>query len=75
MFDAAHQAFDRGNLDDASMTLATHERMFPAGYFAEERETLRAQIAQRRSSSQSPQLSPLATAPQPAQPESPPSTP
>lgn len=44
-FDVAHQAFDRGNLDAALMALAAHERDFPAGAFAGEREILRARIA------------------------------
>ncbi len=47
-FDVAHQAFDRGNLDAALAGLAAHERDFPAGLFAGERELLRARITQLR---------------------------
>lgn len=47
-FDAAHQAFDRGNLDAALTALAAHERAYPAGLFATEREILRARIARLR---------------------------
>ena len=47
-FDAAHQAFDRGNLDDALTALAAHERDYSAGLFASEREILRARIARLR---------------------------
>lgn len=47
-FDAAHQAFDRGNFDDALTALVAHERDYPAGLFAGEREILRARIATLR---------------------------
>ena len=48
LFDAAHQAFDRGKLDLALAKIAAHERDFPAGQLAREREFLRAQIARRK---------------------------
>ena len=66
LFDAAHQAFARGNFDVALKTLATHERKFPSGYFAEARELLRAQITELRNSDSSapePQVGPVLTAP------------
>ena len=47
-FDKAHQAFDRGRLDDASAALAAYERKYPRGAYAAEGETLRARIAQLR---------------------------
>jgi TolA-binding protein len=47
-FDKAHQAFDRGRLDDALAALAAYEREYPQGAYAAEGETLRARIAQIR---------------------------
>lgn len=47
-FDKAHQAFDRGRLDDALAALAAYEREYPQGAYAVEGETLRARIAQLR---------------------------
>ena len=47
-FDKAHQAFDRGRLDEALAALAAYERRYPAGAFAAEREVLRARITQLR---------------------------
>jgi RNA polymerase sigma factor (sigma-70 family) len=47
-FDKAHQAFDRGHLDAALEALAAHERRYPAGSFAAEREVLRTRIVQLR---------------------------
>ncbi len=56
LFDTAHQAFARGNFDLALKTLAVHERGFPAAFFAEAREMLRAKIAEaRRSRSAAPE--------------------
>jgi RNA polymerase sigma-70 factor, ECF subfamily len=56
-FDAAHQAFDRGSLDAALAALATHEREFPGGMFAGEREILRERIARLRAAGEPPPLS------------------
>ena len=67
-FDVAHQAFDRGNLDAALAGLAAHERDFPTGMFAGEREILRARIARLRAQGgQRPtsQRDPLVTPPRP----------
>lgn len=47
-FDKAHQAFDRGRLDDALAALAAYAREYPQGAYAAEGETLRARIAQLR---------------------------
>lgn len=47
-FDVAHHAFARGDYDAALMALAAHEREFPEGAFADEREILRARIAEIR---------------------------
>lgn len=47
-FEVAYQAFDHGNYDAALAALAAHERNFPAGVFAPEREGLRARIAELR---------------------------
>jgi RNA polymerase sigma-70 factor (ECF subfamily) len=58
-FDVAHQAFDRGNLDAALAGLAAHERDFPGGLFASEREILRARIANLRAQGGQRPTSPL----------------
>lgn len=44
----AESALGRGQLDDARAALANHAREFPHGALAQERETLRAQLAPRR---------------------------
>jgi RNA polymerase sigma factor (sigma-70 family) len=56
-FDAAHQAFDRGDLDAALGALAAHQRWYPEGSFAAEREIMRARIGRLRA--------PLPAGPQP----------
>lgn len=47
-FEVAYQAFVRGHLDGALAALKAHERDYPAGEFAAEREVLRARIVQLR---------------------------
>ncbi|MFS8071197.1 MAG: RNA polymerase sigma factor [Byssovorax sp.] len=47
-FEVAYQAFVRGHLDRALAALKAHERDYPAGEFAAEREVLRARIVQLR---------------------------
>ena len=66
LFDVAHQAFARRDFDLALKTLAVHERRFPAATFAEERELMRAKIAEAkksRSAAPEPQTGAALTAP------------
>jgi TolA-binding protein len=50
-FESAYQTFKQGNYDASLAALAAHERNFPAGAFASEREILRGRIAMLRDAS------------------------